>query len=138
MGVQRLDDLIAHQFAEEFKAAVYLLLNSSTNARRDFKFRSQLQDSAAGVASAVAEGFGRCRAGEFAVFIRYALASLQEARVHLRDGIDRHHFSEADCQVAFLWAHRSRSALLALYASQRRLIAADKSKAAHDRGLRRS
>jgi hypothetical protein len=38
MGVHRLDDLIAHQFAAEFKLEAYGLISASPGARQDFAF----------------------------------------------------------------------------------------------------
>ena len=129
MGVHRLDDLIAHQFAEEFKLEAYGLISASPGARQDFGFKRQLQKAASGVGAAVAEGFGRGKPKECALFLRYAIASLSEARTHLQDGVDRGYFLESDCQLAFTWAGRCRVVLVKFLASQRRLIAADEARA---------
>jgi four helix bundle protein len=134
-GFGRLEDIVAHQFAEEFKLEVYALINTSPGARRDFKFNDQLRRAASGIGPAIAEGFGREKASEFVTFLRYALASLAEAGTHLKDGIDRGHFAEADCRLAFTWARRCRPVLRNLLASQQRLAAADK--AAKSRRRRR-
>lgn len=80
MGVERVEELVAYQFASEFKLEVYRLIDQSVGARRDFKFKAQLQDAASGMEATIVEGFGRRHAAEFAVFLRYALASLAEAR----------------------------------------------------------
>jgi hypothetical protein len=58
MGFSRLEDIVAHQFAEEFKLEVYTLINASPGARRDFKFNDQLRRAASGIGPAIAEGFG--------------------------------------------------------------------------------
>ena len=81
MGVRQLDDLVAYQFAEEFKLEAY------------------------------------------------GLASLWEARSHLRDGVHRGYFLQDDCRLAFTWASRCRVVLVNFLASQRRLIAADEARA---------
>ena len=133
MGFSRLEDIVAHQFAEEFKLEVYSLINASPGARRDFKFNDQLRGAASGIAPAVAEGFGRGKASEFVTFLRYALASLAEARTHLKDGIDRGHFTEAECRLAFTWARRCRPVLRNLLASQQKLAAADQAEKARRR-----
>ena len=104
-------------------------------ARGDFKFRNQLRDAASGISAAVAEGFGRQHPPEFVTFLRYALASLAEAKTHLKDGIDRGYFAATDYQLGFTWARRCRPVLRNLLASQRRLIAADQAK--HVRRKRR-
>lgn len=96
MGVRQLDDLVAYQFAEEFKLEAYGLISASAGARQDFRFTRQLQKAASGVGAAVAEGFGRGKAKECALFLRYAIASLAEARSHLRDGVHRGYFLQDD------------------------------------------
>jgi four helix bundle protein len=126
MGFGRLEDIVAHQFAEEFKHEVYELIKASPDARRDFKFIDQLRGAASGIAAAIAEGFGRDKASEFVTFLRYALASLAEAKTHLQDGIHRGHFAEAESRLAFTWARRCRPVLRNLLASQLKLAAADR------------
>jgi four helix bundle protein len=121
-----LEDLIAYQFAEEFKLEVYALVKASPGARKDFDFTDQLRRAAAGVASTTSEGFGRGKAGEFAQFLRYSLASLREAVTHVKDGIDRGHFIEPDCRAALVWAQRCRRATLNLYHTQCALAAKDR------------
>lgn len=100
MGVKKLDDLIAYQTAGRFKREVYRLVRASPTAQADSRFVDQLFDAASGVEACVAEGFGRFGLGEFRQFLRYAMASLDEAEVRLKDGIDRGHFGEADVSVA--------------------------------------
>jgi four helix bundle protein len=124
MGARKVEDLIAYQFAEEFKLAVYDLIDNSPLAQRSFKFRDQLQDAVSGIERTIAEGFGRRNPAEFVQFLRYALASLAESRTCLRDGIHRKYFGEVDCEPAFTWARRCRRTLLNLLASQRRRIPA--------------
>jgi len=137
MGFRRLEDIVAHQFAEEFKLEVYELVRASPEARRDFKFRDQLQEAASGIGVCVAEGFARNNPAEFVTFLRYSLASLSEAKTRLKDGIDRGYFAGADCRLAFTWATRCRPVLLNLLASQRRLIVADEASGARPKRRRR-
>lgn len=121
MGFGRLEDVVAHQFAEEFKLEVYGLIDASPGARGDFKFRNQLRDAASGISAAVAEGFGRQHPPEFVTFLRYALASLAEAKTHLKDGIDRGYFAATD------W---SLSGILCVGLSMRSCYAPDETRAA--------
>lgn len=121
MGAKRLEDLVAFQFAVEFKLEVYRIVGNSSAAGHDFKYKDQLFDAASGVERAIAEGFGRYRPLEFAQFLRYALASLGEAQRTLKDGIDRRHFSVENCAAAFTWARRCKAATQGLHASQLRL-----------------
>jgi four helix bundle protein len=129
MAIRHVQDLVAFQFAGEFKEAVYELIEASPRAQRSFKFREQLEDSASGIERAIGEGFGRRRPAEFAQFLRYALASLAEAAVCVRDGISRRYFVEVDCTKAFTWERRCRVALDNLLASQERRAHGQKLKA---------
>ena len=120
MGVRRIDDMVAYQFAVEFKTEVYRLIRESPEACRDLKYRSQLSDAADGVDGNMTEGFRRCSPGELAAFLRYALGSLAEAETRLRNGILRGYFRDEHCHGAFVWARRCRAATLGWHASQRR------------------
>src|SRR6476646_1104180 len=100
MAVRHVEDLLAFQLAREFKLEVYRLMRSCPDAAKDFKYRCQLFDSASSVEATLAEGFRRNTPREFSQFIRYSLASLSEARIRLRDGVDRQYFSESQCAGA--------------------------------------
>ena len=117
MGVKTVEELIAFQLAREFKLETYRITRESPEACRDLKFKSQLFEAASGVESCIAEGFGRWLASEFAQFLRYAVASLAESEVRLRDGVDRGHFTADTVAPAHLLAKRCRTATLRLFKS---------------------
>jgi four helix bundle protein len=79
MGAKNLHELRAYQKARAFKLEVYRLIDESSEAQRDRKFRSQLMEAAASNEMNVREGFRRFRAGDMAHFLSFALASLAEA-----------------------------------------------------------
>jgi four helix bundle protein len=120
MGVNRVEDMVAHQFAVEFKLEVYRLIRESPEANRDRKYRMQLADATDGVDANMTEGFRRCHPGELATFLRYALATLAEAETRLRNGILRGYFAAGHCDGALVWARRCRAATQGWHASQRR------------------
>jgi len=60
VGARRLEDLIAYQFASEFKLDVYALLNRSQAACRDFAFRGALSR---GNGPSARESVPACRGG---------------------------------------------------------------------------
>jgi four helix bundle protein len=95
VGARRVEDLVAFQWAAELKQEVYRLFGESAAAAADFRYRDQVFAAVSSVESDIAEGFARWRPREFAQFLRYALASLAETRVRLRDGVHRGHFTEA-------------------------------------------
>jgi four helix bundle protein len=106
MWARRIEDLVAFQLANEFKREVYRLIDSSPGATRDFKFKDQTSDAAAGIERALNEGFHRRLDTEFVHFLRYALASLAEAKGHVRDGVDRRYFLAEGCRPALALAQR--------------------------------
>jgi four helix bundle protein len=100
MGVSRLEDLRAWQLARAFKIEVYRLVRQSPDARRDYRFKSQLFEAAMGGESSIAEGWRRYQAGEMGQFLNYASASLEEATRRVQDGIDREYYSEEEARGA--------------------------------------
>ena len=115
MWAKRIEDLVAFQLANEFKREVYRLINSSRGALRDFKFKDQTWDSAAGPERALNEGFHRGLDSEFVHFIRYALASLAEAKGHVLDGIDRGYVVAEECRPPLSLVKRCVDVTTALF-----------------------
>jgi four helix bundle protein len=114
MGVRLLKDLRAFQEAEAFKLAVYQIARDSPLVQRDFRFREQLMSSTASVQANIAEGWRRSAAPDFIRFLRYSRASLEEAELWLRDGVQRGHYAEAVCADAFARADRCGRLITAL------------------------
>jgi four helix bundle protein len=129
MVVTRVEDFAAYDFAVRFKLEVYRLINESRGASRNQGYRKQLEEAASGIEGAMAEGFGRRRPREFALYLRYSLGSLHEAKTRLRDGIDRGYFREPDSQQAFTWAERCKRATTELWRSQERKAAQEEREA---------
>jgi four helix bundle protein len=122
MRVRNVEELDAFNLAVAFKREAYRLTKASRPAFMDLKFKGQLYDAASSVESNIAEGFCRFRPAECAQFLSYALASLKEAVVRLRDGVDREYFVTTDCNQAFQLAERCRRTTLAFQRSQYRLM----------------
>jgi four helix bundle protein len=95
-GVQRFTDLRAWQVCDVYKKAVYQVCREPSFSR-DWKLRSQLQESVAAAPAHIAEGFGRFSPPDFARYAVMARASLIESQNHLRDAVDRNHITE-DCR----------------------------------------
>ena len=117
VGVARLEDLDAFQLALEFKLGVYSLVRKHGEAYRDFRWRSQLYDASLSVESNVAEGWRRFKKGETCQFFRYALASLEEAKRRLIDGVHRGYYSEGAIGPLLVLARRCGAATLAFIRS---------------------
>jgi four helix bundle protein len=127
--ITSLSNFLAFQLAGEFRQEVYRLIDGCAKPI-DLRYRSQLLDATDGIESNLAEGYRRGKTGEFAQFTRYALASLAEARVRVRRGIDRKYFTERECAAALSMGKRcddSTAALLrSLVERQRRLKNAER------------
>ncbi len=117
MGIKRLEDLVAFQFAVELKRAVYALVDGNVRARSDWKYRDQLFDAALGGESNIAEGWHRYNAAEIAQFLRYALASLAETDRRLRDGVDRNYFTLSEIHPLCRTCSRAMGATTNLWKS---------------------
>ena len=76
--------LIAWRLSRELKLEV-MAFTSVLPASKDFKFCDQIRDSSRGAPRTIAEGYGRGRPIEFARYLEFALASLQETINHLID-----------------------------------------------------
>ena len=96
---------------------VYRLMPRNSEAWSDFRYRSQLFDAASSVEANIAEGWRRFGAGEMVLFLRYALASLEEAKLRLKDGVDRGYFKLGDCAAVFELGNRCGAATMALLRS---------------------
>ena len=117
MGVQRIEDLDAFQLALEFKLGVYSLVRGHAEAYKDLRWRSQLFEASLSVESNLAEGWRRFKKGETCQFFRYALASLEEAKRRLIDGVHRGYYSEAAIAPLLFLARRCGAAILAFIRS---------------------
>ena len=107
------DELDAWQLANRLKLGVYALTESGS-VTRDFKFCDQLRDAAASGPRNIAEGFGRYKPAQFRQFLDVAIASLTETSNHLRDGVDRKHFTARDIEPLLPLAKRATGAALGL------------------------
>lgn len=123
MPVCHVEDFAADDFAVRFKLEVYRLIKESPGASKNLDYRQQLEEASSGIEGAMSEGFGRGRPKEFALYLRYSLGSLNEAKTRLQDGVDRGYFRRAACEQAFLWAERCRITTRALWRSQERKAA---------------
>jgi four helix bundle protein len=113
VGARTFDELDAWRLANQLKLGVYALTDSGS-VTRDFRFREQLRGSAASGPSNIAEGFGRYEPAEFRRFLRIANGSLVETSNHLRDGVDRRHFSQTDIEELLRLAKRASAATTSL------------------------
>jgi four helix bundle protein len=92
-GVNRFTNLRAWQACGAYKKAMYRLCLERPLSR-DWKRRDQLEESVAGPAGHLSEGFGRFSPPDFARFTVIARSSLMESQNHLRDAVDKNYITE--------------------------------------------
>jgi four helix bundle protein len=93
-GVDRFEDLDVWKLADELRREVLEFTNKGP-AAKDFKYRDQIRDATSSAARNTAEGFGRFNPGEFARFLGFAHASLNEVQDQLLDGRERGYIDQA-------------------------------------------
>jgi four helix bundle protein len=120
VAVRRYQDLIAWQTGDKFKAEFAASSLAALPQTKDFRYRSQILESARSVPANIAEGFVRYSPREFVRFLGFALGSLVEAEARLRDGIQLGYFRSEDCSAAFRLARRCFTATIRLKQSQAR------------------
>ena len=91
-SVTRYQDLDCYKLAVEIRSEV-LRLTGREAVRRDFKFVSQIRDSARGGPRNISEGFSRFNPHEILQFLSYAKASIDETRNHMVDGQESGYFT---------------------------------------------
>lgn len=76
MAIQRFEDIIAWQKAQDLAVSIYKLFRQS----KDFGFRDQICKAAVSVSNNIAEGFERSSDADFVRFLYIAVASCSETR----------------------------------------------------------
>jgi four helix bundle protein len=114
MGISDVESLVAYQVAREYKRAVYALMDAHASVGHDLRFAGQIRDAVSSVEANIAEGFHRKGAGDFRRFLTFALGSLGEAQARLLDGVERRHYTRAECEEAYRLGKRVRPLIEAL------------------------
>lgn len=76
MAIQKLEDMIVWQKAQDMAVLVYQLFRSNN----DFGFRDQIQRAAVSVSNNLAEGLERSSDADFTRFLYIALGSCSEVK----------------------------------------------------------
>ena len=113
MIARTFEELDAWRLADELKTEVEAILATST-ATRDANFCDQIRSAAASASANISEGFGYYSHPQFARHVRIAVASLDETRNHLRDGMARGFWSAERVAPLILLSKRSRGACVGL------------------------
>ena len=101
--------------ASRFEPAVGRPLLFSSNALpSDLDLYGVIRDRRRLLFCSMGRQFRRYRAREFSRYLTIALASLGEATLWLRDGVDRGHFPEGACDAALALARRCHIATVRL------------------------
>jgi four helix bundle protein len=108
-GVDRFEDLIVWQLADELRREVMAFTNTGP-ASRDFRYRDQIRDASSSATRNTAEGFGRFRPNEFARFLEYAHGSLNEVQDGLIEARDRGFVDQAQFDRMWILSRRALGA----------------------------
>ena len=76
MGIQRFEDIIAWQKAQNFAVDIYAVFGDL----KDFGFKDQICRAVVSVSNNIAEGFDRSSVADFSRFVYIALGSCSETK----------------------------------------------------------
>ena len=76
MAIQKFEDIIAWQKAQDFSVIIYSVFGLS----KDFGFKDQISRAAISISNNIAEGFDRSSDADFNRFLYIALGSCSEVR----------------------------------------------------------
>ena len=113
MVARTFEELDAWRLADELKNRLWALLATSA-AKRDVKFCDQISSSASSSPANISEGFGYYDHPQFARHVRIAIASLDETRNHLNDGVQRRFWTADDVAPLLQLTKRARGACVRL------------------------
>ena len=114
-SARRFEELDVYKLAVELRRAI-VRLSCHGDIARDFKFVSQIRDAARGGPRNIAEGFSRTAPKEFAHFLTYAKASLDETRTHILDGHESGYFDDQQYEELLTLIRRTIGAINRLIA----------------------
>ena len=96
-GAKRYADLYCYQVAVQIRREV-LRLTRREPARQDFRFTSQIRDSARGSPRNIVEGYSRFAPTAILPFLSYAKASAHETANHVVDGRECGYFTDDEAR----------------------------------------
>jgi four helix bundle protein len=76
MKIQRFEDIIAWQKAQDLAVDIYSQFSNS----KDYGFKEQITRAVVSISNNIAEGFDRCSDAEFKRFLFFSLGSCSEVR----------------------------------------------------------
>ena len=94
MAIQKFEDLIVWQKAQDFSVAIY----SEFKNNKDFSFNDQIKRASISISNNIAEGFDRSSNADFKRFLYISLASNSEVRSMLYLAIRLNFISEVSAK----------------------------------------
>lgn len=92
--ITNFEELEIWKEARRLNLLVFQLIQSSVNAKQDFKFKDQIKAATGSVMDNIAEGFERDSRLEFVNFLSIAKGSVGEIRSQLIRGFDMNYWTE--------------------------------------------
>lgn len=86
MAIQKFEDIIAWQKAQDLAVSIYALFKNS----KDFGFKDQITRAVVSVSNNIAEGFDRRTHADFSKFLFISMASCSEVKsmLHLAERLN--------------------------------------------------
>lgn len=109
-SVRRFQDLECHKLAVQIWREV-IRLTARAPVCTDFKFVSQIRDSARGAPRNIAEGYSRFNPTEILQFLSCAQASLDETKNHTMDAQESGYFPDDETEVVLTLIRRTLGAI---------------------------
>jgi four helix bundle protein len=109
-SVKRFQDLECHKLAVLMRREV-IRLTARDPVRRDFKFVTQIRDTARGGPRNIAEGFSRFNPTEILQFLSYAQASIDETKNHTIDAHESSSLTDEECDRVLTLIRRTLGAI---------------------------
>ncbi len=76
MKIQKFEDIIAWQKAQDFTIDIYTVFKNVN----DFGFKNQITTAVVSISNNIAEGFDRCSDADFSRFLYIAISSCSEVK----------------------------------------------------------
>lgn len=92
MAIQKFEDIIAWQKAQDLAVSIYSLFNKC----KDFEYKKQIERASVSISNNIAEGFDSSSNPNFIRFLYYSLASNSEVKSMLYLALRLNHINQEE------------------------------------------
>lgn len=98
--ITNFEELEIWKEARRLNSLIIQLIQSSSNAKQDFRFRDQIKAASGSIMDNIAEGFERDSRLEFINFLSISKGSIGEVRSQLIRGLDMEYWTDGNIALA--------------------------------------